>query len=151
MLEEALYFQEVETDQFYKFFLPELKRDGYEGIFSPKSRAKTMSENDRKHVDGCAIFYRTSKFSLIKVRLTIYVLPGNPHLDLDISQEQLVEFNQLAIEHANGHEDMFNRVMTKDNIALAALLQTKEACCTLRDAGGQGAVLHPTDGKWAAY
>ena len=67
-----------------------------------------MSESDRKHVDGCAIFYRTSKFTLVK--------------------EQLVEFNQLAIEHANGHEDMLNRVMTKDNIALAALLQTKEAC-----------------------
>ena len=45
-----------------------------------------------------------------------------------VFQEQLVEFNQLAIEHANGHEDMLNRVMTKDNIALAALLQTKEAC-----------------------
>lgn len=53
--------QEVETDQFYKFFLPELKRDGYDGIFSPKSRAKTMTENDRKYVDGCAIFYRTAK------------------------------------------------------------------------------------------
>lgn len=105
---DIIALQEVETDQFYKFFLPELKRDGYEGIFSPKSRAKTMSESDRKHVDGCAIFYRTSKFQLIK--------------------EQLVEFNQLAIEHANGHEDMLNRVMTKDNIALAALLQTKEAC-----------------------
>ena len=38
-------------------------------------------------------FFRTSKFSLVK--------------------EQLVEFNQLAIEHANGHEDMLNRVMTK--------------------------------------
>ena len=67
-----------------------------------------MSESDRKHVDGCAIFYRyilgccdpashqplllvfrTSKFVLVK--------------------EQLVEFNQLAIEHANGHEDMLNR------------------------------------------
>ena len=65
---DIICLQEVETDQFYKFFLPELKRDGYEGIFSPKSRAKTMSENDRKHVDGCAIFYRTSKFTLIKVR-----------------------------------------------------------------------------------
>ena len=54
-------FQEVETDQFYKFFLPELKNDGYDGIFSPKSRARTMTENERKHVDGCAIFYRTSK------------------------------------------------------------------------------------------
>ena len=57
-----LFFrQEVETDQFYNFFLPELKRDGYDGIFSPKSRAKTMSENDRKFVDGCAIFFRTAK------------------------------------------------------------------------------------------
>lgn len=54
-------FQEVETDQFYNFFLPELKRDGYDGIFSPKSRARTMTESERKHVDGCAIFYRTAK------------------------------------------------------------------------------------------
>lgn len=53
--------QEVETDQFYNFFLPELERDGYEGIFSPKSRAKTMNESERKYVDGCAIFYRTAK------------------------------------------------------------------------------------------
>ena len=56
------HLQEVETDQFYNFFLPELKRDGYDGIFSPKSRARTMSETERKHVDGCAIFYRTSKY-----------------------------------------------------------------------------------------
>lgn len=55
------FLQEVETDQFYKFFLPELKRDGYDGIFSPKSRAKTMAESERKYVDGCAIFYRTAK------------------------------------------------------------------------------------------
>ena len=55
---DLITLQEVETDQFYNFFLPELKRDGYEGIFSPKSRAKTMNESDRKHVDGCAIFWR---------------------------------------------------------------------------------------------
>lgn len=54
-------FQEVETDQFYNFFLPELKQDGYDGIFSPKSRAKTMSESERKYVDGCAIFFRSAK------------------------------------------------------------------------------------------
>ena len=39
---DIISLQEVETEQFYNFFLPELKRDGYEGIFSPKSRAKTM-------------------------------------------------------------------------------------------------------------
>lgn len=58
---DIISLQEVETDQFYNFFLPELKQDGYDGIFSPKSRAKTMAENDRKYVDGCAIFYRTAK------------------------------------------------------------------------------------------
>ncbi len=58
---DIISLQEVETDQFYNFFLPQLKIDGYDGIFSPKSRAKTMSENDRKYVDGCAIFFRTAK------------------------------------------------------------------------------------------
>ena len=64
-------------EQFYNYFLRELKRDGYEGIFSPKSRAKTMTDTERKRVDGCAIFYKTSKFTLVK--------------------EHLIEFNQLAM------------------------------------------------------
>ncbi|XP_064458333.1 CCR4-NOT transcription complex subunit 6-like isoform X3 [Ornithodoros turicata] len=104
---DIISLQAVETEQFHGFFLPELKRDGYDGIFSPKSRAKTMSESDRKHVDGCAIFYRTNKFTLLK--------------------EHLVEFNQLAMANAEGSDDMLNRVMTKDNIGLAALLQIKDS------------------------
>lgn len=102
---DIISLQEVETDQFYNFFLPELKRDGYDGIFSPKSRARTMTEHERKHVDGCAIFFKKAKFSLV--------------------EEKLVEFNQLAMANAEGSDDMLNRVMTKDNIGLAALLETK--------------------------
>jgi len=37
-----------------------------------------------------------------------------------------VEFNQLAMASAEGSHDMINRVMTKDNIGLAALLETKD-------------------------
>ncbi len=39
-----------------------------------------------------------------------------------------MEFNQLAMSAANGPacHDMMNRVMTKDNIGLVALLETKE-------------------------
>ncbi|XP_062603774.1 uncharacterized protein LOC134265565 isoform X2 [Saccostrea cucullata] len=103
---DIISLQEVETDQFHNFFLPELQRDGYDGIFSAKSRARTMTEADRKHVDGCAIFYKTSKFHLVK--------------------EHCVEFNQLAMANAEGSDDMLNRVMTKDNIGLAAMLETKE-------------------------
>lgn len=59
---DIISLQEVETEKFYNFFKPEMEKLGYDGIFSPKSRAKTMSENERKHVDGCAIFYRCSKY-----------------------------------------------------------------------------------------
>uniref|UniRef100_A0A8C7V9I7 poly(A)-specific ribonuclease n=2 Tax=Oncorhynchus mykiss TaxID=8022 RepID=A0A8C7V9I7_ONCMY len=104
---DIISLQEVETEQYYNYFLPELKDQGYEGFFSPKSRARTMSECDRKHVDGCAIFYRTEKFSLV--------------------QKHTVEFNQLAMANSEGSEAMLNRVMTKDNIGVAALLEVKKA------------------------
>ncbi|VDO82316.1 unnamed protein product [Soboliphyme baturini] len=58
---DVITLQEVETEQFHLFFLPEMIKLGYYGIFSPKSRAKTMSEDERKFVDGCAIFYKTVK------------------------------------------------------------------------------------------
>lgn len=47
-------------------------------------------------------------------------------------KEHLIEFNQMAMANAEGCGDMLNRVMTKDNIGLAALLKTKESegkCC----------------------
>ena len=103
---DIITLQELETEQFYNYFLPELKQYDYDGIFSPKSRAKTMSEHDKKHVDGCAIMFKTSRFQLVK--------------------DYLIEFNQIAMATAEGSEDMLNRVMTKDNIGLAALLEVKQ-------------------------
>lgn len=41
-------------------------------------------------------------------------------------KEHCVEFNQLAMANAEGSDDMLNRVMTKDNIGLAAMLEIKE-------------------------
>ncbi|MCL4134301.1 UNVERIFIED_CONTAM: hypothetical protein GTU68_019154 [Idotea baltica] len=90
--------QEVETDQFYNYFLPELKKEGYEGIFSPKSRAKHMSESERKYVDGCAIFWRTNKCTLVK--------------------EHLIEFNSWRWRTTTAPRHCFNRSWTKDNIGL---------------------------------
>lgn len=102
---DIISLQEVETEQYFKFFLVELKGQGYDGFFSPKSRARTMSESDRKHVDGCAIFYKTEKFSVV--------------------QKHTVEFNQLAMANSEGSEAMLNRVMTKDNIGVAVLLELR--------------------------
>ena len=39
----------------------------------------------------------------------------------------LIEFNQLAMAHAEGSDAMFNRVMLKDNIGIAALLEVKDS------------------------
>lgn len=103
---DIIALQELETEQFHSSFLPELKQYDYDGIFSAKSRAKTMSENEKKHVDGCAIFFKTTRFQLVK--------------------DYLIEFNQIAMATADGSEDMLNRVMTKDNIGLAALLEVKQ-------------------------
>lgn len=51
----------METEQYYTFFLETLKERGYDGYFCPKSRAKLVSEPERKHVDGCAVFFKTDK------------------------------------------------------------------------------------------
>ena len=52
------------------------------------------------------VFFVLQRFSLVK--------------------EYLIEFNQLAMANASGADDMLNRVMTKDNIGIAALLELKE-------------------------
>ena len=68
------YLKEIGTEQFAIFFLPELKKNGYDGIFNPKSRAKTMSEEDGKYVDGCAIFWKTSKYKRFSITLFVIIL-----------------------------------------------------------------------------
>lgn len=94
---DIISLQEMETDQYYNFFLPQLQVLGYSGIFAAKSRARTMVESKRKLVDGCAIFYKTNKFRLLS--------------------EHLIEFSQVAISNATRcaqcSEEMLNRVQTK--------------------------------------
>ena len=42
-------------------------------------------------------------------------------------EDYLIEFNQLAMAHAEGSDAMLNRVMLKDNIGIAALLEVKDS------------------------
>eukprot|EP00035_Acanthoeca_spectabilis_P021223 m.437017 g.437017 ORF g.437017 m.437017 type:complete len:514 (+) comp18050_c0_seq1:58-1599(+) len=102
---DIVLLQEVETCEFYAYFQPELHQRGFEGIFSAKSRARTMHERDRKSVDGCAIFFRCDIFEKQK--------------------EMLVEFERLSAQLGRGSADILNRVMSKDNIAIGAILQHK--------------------------
>ncbi|GAU95439.1 hypothetical protein RvY_07057 [Ramazzottius varieornatus] len=111
---DLICLQEVETEQYYSFFVPKLRQHGIEGCFVPKSRAKTMHNLERSHVDGCAIFYNTAKFEFI--------------------EDYSIEFSHLAMSYAHSDgcvseasENMLNRVMPKDNVGLVALLRIKNS------------------------
>ena len=58
---DIICLQEVDADSFDEYFLERLKMEEYAGVHQPKSRAKTMTETERRKVDGCATFFNTSK------------------------------------------------------------------------------------------
>jgi CCR4-NOT transcription complex subunit 6 len=59
---DIVCLQEVEMCQYEDIIGETLKHQGnYDGVFFPKSRAKTMSEKERRVVDGCATFYKADK------------------------------------------------------------------------------------------
>ncbi|KAG0066734.1 Glucose-repressible alcohol dehydrogenase transcriptional effector [Linnemannia elongata] len=106
---DIICLQEVESGQYDDYFKDQMKQQGdYDSVFWPKSRAKTMPEKDRRNVDGCATFFKASKFTLI--------------------DKHLVEFNHIALQRPDFRktEDIFNRVMTKDNISVITLLEHKD-------------------------
>ncbi|RHZ79076.1 hypothetical protein Glove_152g102 [Diversispora epigaea] len=106
---DIVCLQEVDTAQYEDYFKDAYHKHGdYDSVYWPKSRAKTMSDWEKKSVDGCATFFKASKFKLI--------------------DKHLIEFNQVALSRPDikKTDDMFNRVITKDNIAIVTLLENKE-------------------------
>ena len=56
-----------------------------------------------------------------------FILCISPVLRFMLLEDYLIEFNQLAMAHAEGSDAMLNRVMLKDNIGIAALLEVKDS------------------------
>ncbi|MBE3045903.1 endonuclease/exonuclease/phosphatase family protein [Candidatus Bathyarchaeota archaeon] len=104
---DFLCLQEISTESFKEDFSPELAKHDYKGVQWPKTRAKTMSEKDALGVDGCAVFYRNSKYILL--------------------DKQVVEFASIAINRPDmkNQHDVFNRVMPKDNIAVLCFFESR--------------------------
>ncbi|KAI9249754.1 Endonuclease/exonuclease/phosphatase [Phascolomyces articulosus] len=103
---DVICLQEIEMSQFEDFFRDRFQEaGGYESIFFPKSRAKTMTDDERRSVDGCAIFYKASRYKLLA--------------------HHLLEYSQTVLQRSDlkESEDTFNRVMVKDNVAIMILLQ----------------------------
>lgn len=59
---DFLCLQEVDIAQYEECFVKHLQGQDYEGVYYPKSRYKTMSDADRRQVDGCAVFYKAKKY-----------------------------------------------------------------------------------------
>ncbi|KAL1303184.1 hypothetical protein AAFC00_006609 [Neodothiora populina] len=104
---DILCLQEIDLESFDNFFRPELARSDYKGVFWQKSRAQTMGEKDSRFVDGCATFYKNAKYILL--------------------DKAVVEFGRKAINRPDmkGEHDIFNRVMTRDDIATVTFLENR--------------------------
>ncbi|KAK4229785.1 glucose-repressible alcohol dehydrogenase transcriptional effector [Podospora fimiseda] len=105
---DILCLQEIATDVFREFFSPSLAQNDYKGVHWPRPKAKTMSEKDAQGVDGCAIFYKASKWILL--------------------DKQIIDYANQAINRSDmkNHHDIFNRVMPKDNIGVICFFESRE-------------------------
>ncbi|TFK67381.1 hypothetical protein BDN72DRAFT_770732 [Pluteus cervinus] len=104
---EFICLQEVDIAQYEDYFTKHLSAQDYEGVYWPKSRYKTMNETDRRAVDGCATFYKASKYQLV--------------------EKHLIEFSAVAMQRQDFKktDDMFNRVLGKDHIAIVCLFEDR--------------------------
>jgi CCR4-NOT transcription complex subunit 6 len=104
---DIVCLQEVDTESFNEYFRMALAYEDYKGVFWPKSRARTMTDKDAKLVDGCATFYKQEKYVLL--------------------DKQMIDFQHLAINRPDmkGEQDVFNRVMPRDNIAVVCFFENR--------------------------
>jgi CCR4-NOT transcription complex subunit 6 len=97
----------VDVENYNEFYAPNLAHD-YKGVFHAKGRARTMSEKEAKNVDGCATFYKHSKYLLL--------------------QKHIINYSHEAINRPDmkGEHDVYNRVMPRDHIALVLFLENRQ-------------------------
>ncbi|KNC50185.1 CCR4-Not complex subunit Ccr4 [Thecamonas trahens ATCC 50062] len=106
MQADIICLQELQMKEFDNWLQHELLAYGYKGVFKAKSRVRTMHPEKAVLVDGCATFYRTATFTL--------------------EAEDDVEFSAMAMAEPSlrASEDAFNRLLTRDNIALILTLRS---------------------------
>jgi CCR4-NOT transcription complex subunit 6 len=78
---------------------------GYRGVYRPKTRIRTVEQWERARVDGCAVFWRTSRFNFLT--------------------ENWIEFSNTTVQRAAEFPDQeaLSRLLSRDNVALNVLLE----------------------------
>lgn len=104
---DIVALQEVNFQTYNSFFRENLAYNDYKSIFFQKTRAQGMPEEEARMVDGCALFYKSSKYILI--------------------EKHVIHFGQTAVRRpdSKGQDDVYNRLWQKDNIAVVAFLENR--------------------------
>ncbi|PGH27333.1 glucose-repressible alcohol dehydrogenase transcriptional effector [Polytolypa hystricis UAMH7299] len=104
---DIVCLQEVDQGSYHGFFREQLAYNDYKGIYWPKGRAQGMHEEDAKVVDGCATFFKGSRYILL--------------------EKSMIHFGQTAVRRpdAKGQDDIYNRLWQKDNIAVVVFLENR--------------------------
>jgi len=105
---DIITLQEVQKDAFDDWFRPGLQEAGYEGVFQNKKRDPIFHRGNYR-AEGCATFYRTSRFRRI--------------------DKQVIDYDRLSHSELERHfswEDPSDKIyqrLSKGNIALALHLE----------------------------
>ena len=104
---DIVCLQEVDVENYNEFFRKELAYNDYRSVYWPKARARMLTEREAKNVDGCATFYKSSKYILL--------------------DKQMIDFANTAITRPDmkGEHDIFNRVMPRDHIAVVCFFENR--------------------------
>jgi CCR4-NOT transcription complex subunit 6 len=94
---DIIALQEVQANHYESFFRPELARRGYKGVYKRKTRVATG--DDKNLIDGCALFFRTERYSL--------------------REQYAIEFDDLARQHFKRRA---LRRLIKGNVGLFVVL-----------------------------
>ncbi len=89
-----------EIDHFFDFFKPHLTTLGFDGMFAPKYDSPCLQYQPNNGPDGCAVFYRSSKFSLIEKK---EIRLKNEHQELSNQVALLV---RLKVKDAYEEKDL---------------------------------------------
>ena len=106
---DVLCLQEVQADFYENHVYAALSEHGYEGVYKQKTR---QSMGLAGKVDGCALFWRRSKFHLVES----YSIEFN-----EVAQRQASQV--LGLSHRTDEGQAFLNRLSKDNIAQLVVLE----------------------------
>eukprot|EP00916_Digyalum_oweni_P002022 GHVL01003802.1.p1 GENE.GHVL01003802.1~~GHVL01003802.1.p1 ORF type:complete len:616 (-),score=66.25 GHVL01003802.1:2370-4061(-) len=115
---DIICLQEVQREHLEEFFLPELAKYGYDGVYKQKTMTIFTTGSGKKAggkytMDGCATFFKKNKFATVETQNVEF----NKHISNVICEKQ-------RHNPSFGTNPAVKRLL-KDNVALILLLEEK--------------------------